>query len=140
MRGKLPTEGNFVTVSTVVASPASRGSVQLHSSDPFDDPFIDPNFYGSKFDMTVMKEAIYAARRFTAARSWDSYILKPSFNATTEAEIEDMIRDTTWTISHPVGMAAMSAKSADYGVVDPDLRVKGIRSGLRVIDGSVFVS
>ncbi|KAG7094373.1 hypothetical protein E1B28_007974 [Marasmius oreades] len=138
MRGKLPTEGNFVTISTVVASPASRGSVQLRSGDPFDDPLIDPNFYGSKFDMTVMKEAIYAARHFTAAKAWEGYILKPYFSATKEAEIEDMIRDTTRTISHPVGTAAMSAKSADYGVVDPDLRVKGIQSGLRVIDGSVF--
>jgi hypothetical protein len=33
----------------------------------------------------------------------------------------------------------MSPKGADYGVVDPDLKVKGIR-GLRVVDASVMVS
>lgn len=33
----------------------------------------------------------------------------------------------------------MSPKGADYGVVDPDLKVKGIR-GLRIVDASVMVS
>ncbi|KAF9257052.1 aryl-alcohol-oxidase from pleurotus Eryingii [Marasmius fiardii PR-910] len=137
MAGIPPPEGNFFTISTAVVAPASRGSVQLHSNDPFDPPLIDPNFYGSEFDMTAMKEAITAARRFAAAKAWDGYILKPFFNDTTEAEIEVMIRATTSSIFHPVGTVAMSARNADYGVVDPDMKVKGV-SGLRVIDASVF--
>jgi choline dehydrogenase-like flavoprotein len=39
---------------------------------------------------------------------------------------------------HIVGTAGMSPRGAHYGVVDPDLRVKGI-AGLRVIDASVLV-
>ncbi|KAF9258134.1 aryl-alcohol oxidase-like protein [Marasmius fiardii PR-910] len=137
IRGIPPPEGNFFTISTAVVSPASRGSVQLRSSDPFDQPLIDPNLYGSEFDMTVMKEAIGAARRFAAAKAWEGYILKPNFNATTEAEIEATIRATSGTLFHTVGTVAMSARNANHGVVDPDLRVKGV-SGLRVIDASVF--
>ncbi|KAG7100217.1 hypothetical protein E1B28_001992 [Marasmius oreades] len=137
LRGTPPPEGNFLTISTVVVSPVSRGSIQLRSNDPFDAPLINPNFFGSEFDMIVMKEAIQAARRFAAAKAWEGYILKPFFNSTTDAEIESMIRDTARSIYHPAGTAAMTAKNAGYGVVNPDLRVKGI-SGLRVIDASVF--
>jgi choline dehydrogenase-like flavoprotein len=43
------------------------------------------------------------------------------------------------TVWHPVGSAAMTAKNAGFGVVNPDLTVKGVK-GLRVIDASVFVS
>ncbi|KAL0577830.1 hypothetical protein V5O48_004158 [Marasmius crinis-equi] len=137
LNGSPPPEGNFMTITTAVVSPASRGSVRLRSSNPFDAPLIDPNFYGSEFDLAVMKEAIFSARRFAAAKAWEGYIIKPLFNATTEEEVEAMIRNTTTTVFHPVGTNAMSAKDAAYGVVDPDLRVKGV-SGLRIIDASVF--
>lgn len=43
------------------------------------------------------------------------------------------------SVFHPTGTAAMSPKGADWGVVDPDLKVKGVE-GLRIVDGSVLVS
>ncbi|KAF9257040.1 hypothetical protein L218DRAFT_949482 [Marasmius fiardii PR-910] len=87
MRGIPPPEGNTVGIGTVLVSPASHssesvgfltmqmlyihqgGSVQLRSSDPFDSPLIDPNFFGFEFDMTVMKEAIDAARHFAVTKA-----------------------------------------------------------------------
>jgi choline dehydrogenase len=42
-------------------------------------------------------------------------------------------------VFHPTGTAAMSPKGAHWGVVDPDLKVKGVE-GLRIVDGSVLVS
>ena len=39
---------------------------------------------------------------------------------------------------HPVGTASMTARDAKWGVVDPDLKVKGVE-GVRVVDASVLV-
>lgn len=98
-----------------------------------------------------MKEAFNIVYTFLNASVWDGYILAspaglPSvsdfftMNATDlNAQLEAYIRNQTGTSAHPVGTVAMSAHNATYGVVDPDLRVKGV-DGLRVVDASVFVS
>lgn len=90
-----------------------------------------------------MREALRSARRFLKAQAFKNYIVKPygPLAAVTDSDrsLDEYIRDNAATSSHPVGTAAMSAKTASYGVVDPDLRVKGI-SGLRIVDGSVLVS
>jgi choline dehydrogenase-like flavoprotein len=57
----------------------------------------------------------------------------------TNEELDEYLRNRTGSAFHPVGTAAMSARNARYGVVDPDLLVKGMR-GLRIIDASVLVS
>ncbi|KAF9257962.1 alcohol oxidase [Marasmius fiardii PR-910] len=136
-RGAPPTTGNYMTISTVVLTPSARGSVELTSNDPFASPAINPNLLGTDFDMSIMKYAIGAAQRFASANAWNGYILEGYTKATTDEEIDVLIRNTTRSIYHPVGTAAMSATDAGYGVVDPDLAVKGV-SGLRVIDASVF--
>jgi choline dehydrogenase-like flavoprotein len=59
--------------------------------------------------------------------------------AGTDEELDEYVRANSATIFHPVGTAAMSPKGAEWGVVDPDLKVKGVK-GLRVVDASVLVS
>ena len=44
---------------------------------------------------------------------------------------------TECSVFHPVGTAAMSQRGAPWGVLDPDLRVKGT-NGLRVVDASAI--
>jgi choline dehydrogenase-like flavoprotein len=48
------------------------------------------------------------------------------------------VREQASTMFHPVGTASMTARDAVSGVVDPDLKVKGVE-GVRVVDASVFV-
>lgn len=52
--------------------------------------------------------------------------------------IDEFLQQTSQTSFHPVGTAGMSAANAPFGVVNPDLRVKGV-VGLRVIDASIMV-
>ncbi|KAL0954174.1 hypothetical protein HGRIS_005305 [Hohenbuehelia grisea] len=137
-----PPTGNFMTISTAVLTPISRGSVTLSTNNPFDNPLIDPGFLTHDFDMFTMREAVRKAKRFMAAPAFSGYVLGAfgpinSIDINNDAQLDAHIRANTGSIFHPVGTAAMSPKNAQYGVVDPDLRVKGIH-GLRVIDASVI--
>ncbi|KAJ7822586.1 alcohol oxidase [Mycena leptocephala] len=133
-----PPTGNFLSVTPAVVSPASRGSVTLNSSDPLADPLINPNILGSEVDVFIMREAVKSAMRFTTAPAWQSYVISPlGLNYTsTNAEIDDFVRENARTGLHVVGTASMSPKGATWGVVDPDLSVKGL-TGLRIVDLSV---
>ncbi|KAJ7272099.1 aryl-alcohol oxidase, partial [Mycena haematopus] len=137
--GTPPPTGNYFTISTGVVSPSSRGSITLNSTDPFSPPVINPNLLASEPDISIMRHAVRAAQRFAAAPNLAGYILAPfSINQTaSDAELDAYIRDNAGTLDHPVGTAAMSARDAGYGVVDPDLRVKGVE-GLRIVDASVL--
>ncbi|KAJ7282879.1 hypothetical protein C8J57DRAFT_53851 [Mycena rebaudengoi] len=137
IRPPLPPTGNFMGIGTAVVSPVSRGSITINSSDPFVPPLIDPNLLGSEFDLVVMREAVKSVQRFVTARAWSGYILESQINGTTDAELDEYIRSGSSSEYHPVGTAAMSPKGAGYGVVDPDLLVKGLM-GLRIADASVI--
>ena len=74
--------------------------------------------------------------------AWDGYIvgpIPPLVNTSTDAELEAYVRAGGLSVYHPTGTAAMSPKGVHWGVVDPDLKVKGVE-GLRIVDGSVLVS
>ena len=94
------------------------------------------------FDMAALKHGITAIHKFVSASTFQAYNLSlvyPFTDESTEVEVEAAIRGVVASNVHPVGTAAMSRKGDKWGVVDPDLRVKGVE-GLRVVDASVMVS
>ncbi|KAK0454027.1 uncharacterized protein EV420DRAFT_1696578 [Desarmillaria tabescens] len=130
--------GSYINVPTACVSPASRGSVSINSSDPFSKPLVDPALLTAPVDILIVLEPIKAARRFFSGPAWEGYILGSlNNNATTDEEIEEFIRENVVPFFHPVSTASMSPVGADWGVVDPDLKVKGA-SGLKVVDASVI--
>ncbi|KAF5350971.1 hypothetical protein D9756_008209 [Leucocoprinus leucothites] len=123
-----------------LSSPGSRGYVALRSSNPLDPAIISPNYFSHPFDIVAMREGIKAAKRFVSAPILRDNIIQinpPWANASTDDEIDQILRETAMTNWHAVGTAEMSPKGATWGVVDPDLRVKGVK-GLRVIDASIM--
>ncbi|EKM52280.1 uncharacterized protein PHACADRAFT_260543 [Phanerochaete carnosa HHB-10118-sp] len=135
-----PATGHFVTINTAVVSPTSLGSVRLASADPFVFPLINPNFFNTSFDQAAMLAAVHAARDFMAAPPWQGFVVSrfgPVGTAATDADIVAAARDSIVTIWHPTSSARMSPKNASWGVVDPQLLVKGV-SGLRIVDASVI--
>ncbi|KAJ7585766.1 aryl-alcohol-oxidase from pleurotus Eryingii, partial [Mycena floridula] len=140
IHGAVPPTGNFMSISIAVVSPISRGEITWNSSNSLDSPIINPKFFDSPFDLFAMREAIRSARRFVAGPAWSNYVISElpnSANATSDEDLDALIRASAVTIDHVSGTAAMSSVDATYGVVDPDFRVKGIQ-GLRVVDASVF--
>lgn len=117
----------------------TEGSVSINTSDPFAAPLIDPGFLTNDIDIAVVRESVRAARRFMSAPAWDGYLLQELTTASTDDELNEFIRQTAGSFFHPVSTASMSPVGAGWGVVDPDLKVKGV-VGLRVVDASVAVS
>ncbi|PPQ91074.1 hypothetical protein CVT25_014742 [Psilocybe cyanescens] len=74
-----------------------------------------------------MIEAIKLAQTFCRAPAWKGYIaeeISSPVNATND-QLQDYIRGSVVTSYHAIGLAAMFASGARYGVVDSDLSVKG---------------
>ncbi|KAJ6590378.1 aryl-alcohol-oxidase from pleurotus Eryingii [Mycena sp. CBHHK59/15] len=131
--------GHFINFGVGMVSPVSRGSVTLSSSDPFAPPLIDPGLLTSDFDVIALSEGVKLAQRFVSAPVWRNYLGAPTVDLAgmSPAELEANLRNNVMSGSHIVGTAGMSPRAARYGVVDPDLKVKGV-VGLSVIDASVL--
>jgi choline dehydrogenase-like flavoprotein len=121
----------------------SGGSITLNTSNPFDAPLIDPGLLVDDYDVFAMRVAIKKAVKFVSAEAWKGFVIRPLENLaqalTSDEALEAYIRETVISSAHPVGSAAMSPKEAKWGVVGPDLLLKGA-TGIRVIDASVMVS
>ncbi|KAF7303842.1 GMC oxidoreductase [Mycena indigotica] len=131
--------GHFVTTSLSMVTPASRGSISINSSDPFSAPLIDTGLLQDEFDIFTVREAIKRAQLFFTAPNWRNVVIGPTqnFDNMTTAEMDTFIRNTAIPSLHLVGSASMTARDAPYGVVNPDLLVKGV-TGLRIVDASVI--
>lgn len=90
-----------------------------------------------------MREAVKAVLRFFGYSAWTDYIIGPFGDlfaaAKDNASIDTYVRGVCTSILHGVGTASMAPVNAHFGVVDPNLKVKGV-DGLRVVDASVLVS
>ena len=142
---KHPNEHGFMTVVSLT-HPRSRGTITLKSSDPFDYPAIDPQYLTDKSDVSEF---------IAALRTWEKFIKTPTMQQLgakvehgkisfcsqhkfqSDAYWECVTRHLALTVYHHSGTCKMGGANDPSSVVDPQLRVKGIK-GLRVVDASVF--
>ncbi|KAK0212403.1 aryl-alcohol-oxidase from pleurotus Eryingii [Desarmillaria ectypa] len=130
----IPKTGNYFTITVVLLCPLSRGSITINSTNPLDPPLINPNFFSHPQDMIAMQYGVEGAQRFISAPVWKDYILALTTNI---MDLEESIRNEAGSTDHQVSTVSMSPVDADWGAVDPDLRLKRAM-GVRVVDASVL--
>lgn len=119
--------------------PYSRGSVKAPSNSMFDAPVADAGFLRNPLDTMLLREAVRFSRHLVTQPSvaaLNPFEAVPGVNVTSDADIDQYIKNSASTLWHPAGSCKMG-KREEGGVVDGQLRVYGIE-GLRVVDASVL--
>lgn len=134
------------TIMPLLLRPRSRGWVRLRSKNPFHYPLMDPNYFDDPFDVATLVEGAKIALRVADAQVFRQFgsrihrIPLPNckhYKFLSDEYLECQIRTISMTIYHPTSTAKMGPAWDPEAVVDPRLRVYGIR-GLRVIDASIM--
>ncbi|XP_076653441.1 glucose dehydrogenase [FAD, quinone]-like [Halictus rubicundus] len=126
--------------------PRSRGYIKLRSKNVDDHPIIVPNYFQDPHDLDVLAEGADFLYKLTQTPTLRSVNARANPNLIPECasfgfpSIEYwkcFARFYTLTIYHPSGTCKMGPDSDKMAVVDPRLRVHGIK-GLRVVDASIM--
>jgi choline dehydrogenase len=116
----------------------SRGRLAISSTDPFEQPRIEPNYFAEEIDRKTMVAGLKILRDIYQQKSfrglWDIEVV-PGEAVNSPAGLWDFARNTGGTVFHCVGTCRMG--SDERSVLDPQLRVRGVEK-LRVIDASVM--
>ncbi|KAG8162402.1 hypothetical protein KVR01_008167 [Diaporthe batatas] len=119
--------------------PFSRGSVKAASSSVFDEPVKSAGQLSHPADMKLLVEAVKYTRvvRNTAAvQKLQPFEVVPGANVTSDADIENFIRQNAATLFHPASSCKLGPRE-EGGVVGTDLKVYGA-ANLRIVDASVM--
>jgi choline dehydrogenase len=126
------------TASTWQCHGTSRGHLAIRSTDPFEAPTIQANYFEQELDRKTLVSGLRILREIFQQKSfrelWDVEV-KPGPAADSDEALWDFAKRTGGTVFHPVGTCRMGGDGG--AVVDPQLRVNGVER-LRVIDASVM--
>lgn len=116
--------------------PASRGTVHITSSDPAQNPEVDPAFLNQDADVDALAAALSFSDKIAQSPALKNKIHRRAYppeniNLQDRAAASEIVKDFCMTEYHPCGTCAIGQ------VVDEKLKVLGVQ-GLRVVDASVF--
>jgi choline dehydrogenase len=116
----------------------SEGSIRVTGPLARDAPQILPNWLATEHDRTSAISTIRLMRRFMASEPLASVVSDealPGAHIQSDDDVLDVFKRLSTCGLHAIGTCRMG--SDDRAVVDPQLRVNGVR-GLRVVDCSVI--
>jgi choline dehydrogenase len=128
------------TASVCNLNPTSRGTVRIVSPHASQAPAIAPNYLSTDEDRRIAAESLRQVRQIVSQPALAKYQpveWKPGIEFQSDEALAKLAGDIANTIFHPAGTAKMGREDDPTAVVDPFLRVRGVKR-LRVVDASVM--
>lgn len=136
-----------INVRPILLLPKSRGYLTLNKTDPvFGQPLIYPRFFTINRDLKTLVAALQFAVKLENTKAFKAngvkFIREPveacrDYKWGSKDYFACLFTRYTSTIFHPSGTCKMGPKDDENAVVDPRLRVYGLRH-LRVADASIM--
>lgn len=127
----------------------SRGEVRLASADPHANPVVEENMLDDPRDRLRMRDGVRRLAALCARPEiagiaeaitfGDSGLSMPEAAALPDDDLDALMLQEAGDIQHAAGTCRMTAYEDPRGVVDPDLKLRGV-DGLRVADASIMPS
>lgn len=139
-------KAELVEALVTLLNPTSRGSVKLRSRDPTDAPVIDAGYFNEPEDLETVIRGIREILKFLDTQNFKIHEAELVRFKIDECDKLEFNTDDYWkcfvsyfssTLYHPIGTCKMGPSSDPEAVVDPRLRVYGLK-GLRVVDASIM--
>jgi choline dehydrogenase len=125
----------------------SRGEVRLVSADPEANPVVEENMLSHPADRLRLRDGVRRLARLMEDPAFtgishriqfgDSPLSPAEAAALPDAELDTLMLREASDIQHAAGTCRMTAYEDPRGVVDPELKVRGVE-GLRVADASIM--
>ncbi|MFM7688957.1 MAG: GMC oxidoreductase, partial [Alphaproteobacteria bacterium] len=125
----------------------SRGEVRLASADPDAQPVVEENMLDHPADRLRMRDGVRRLARLCALPPVTEIADAITFGETalsmaevaalSDDALDQLMLDQAGDIQHAAGTCRMTAHEDPRGVVDPDLKLRGVE-GLRVADASIM--
>lgn len=132
---------------SILLNPKSAGEIRLRSADPFDHPIIDANYFGDEDDLKTLVRGVRLTQEFMKTKIFKEHNVEeiklniPECNRVADHSSDEyyecIVRHIVSTLFHAAGTAKMGPANDKTAVVDPRLRVHGVK-GLRVADASIM--
>lgn len=132
-------DDGFFTIYGVLEHLFSHGSVHVTSRDISAQPQINPNYISTEYDLQALVTAAKYLREIASTPPLNALWVEeyePGKQVQSDQDWAEYVRNSSFSIYHPSGTCAMLPLE-DGGVVDPELKVYGVK-GLRVVDASII--
>ncbi|XP_043675678.1 glucose dehydrogenase [FAD, quinone]-like [Vespula pensylvanica] len=139
-------QGRGISISPTNVQPRSRGILRLASNNPFEKPLIWGNYLSDPIDAAILVEGIQIALSFANTSAMAKYNMSLSNMPLSACSQYTFLSNEYWNCAihqntgpenHQAGSCKMGPSSDPMAVVDPQLRIHGIKN-LRVADTSIM--
>ncbi|KAH7346870.1 hypothetical protein BKA65DRAFT_478040 [Rhexocercosporidium sp. MPI-PUGE-AT-0058] len=129
-----------VFLAACIARPHSVGTIHITSSDPKEDPAIDPAYLSHPADIEIFAKGLQIMEKMVSTSPFKEKIKRRyhpdgPLDLSDKKAVETYLRGNVGTEYHPLGTCGMGKEGV--GAVDERLKVYGCK-GVRVVDASVI--